>query len=421
VKVEVKEIEKLIRELSVEIPADIVNEELEKAFADLRQKTTIKGFRKGKAPIHLVKSMYGDEVKVDVAEELIRTSYPKAIEEKKLDVVSPPKFTAFNFSDDGGLRYTAKVEVHPDIDQVDLDNLQVTAVDIEVKDEHVEELTQSLRSMFADFRPVDRVARQDDLVVVDLKKVYDPGLVLKTDLMPDVEIDLARGFTVKQFKEQLPGMKAGDEKEIEVVYDDDYPDRAYAGALIRYACKVKEVRERILPELNDAFAKRTGQAHTALELKMKIREDLKKRYAGELRSLQKGQIIRQICEQNPFPIPQSIVEGYLDSIVENEKEGQSDVDESKIRNDSREVAVNTIRWHMLYHHIAEQEGIEVSSSDTEKLVKSLAADYKTTYEQAKQTLEQSGRISSIKDTLLEEKVLDFLIVRAKVVSKEAGR
>lgn len=419
-KVEVKELEELVRELSVEIPADTVNDELEKAFADLRRNATIKGFRKGKAPMHIIKSKYSDEVKIDVAEELIRSSYPKAVEEKKLDVASRPTFTDSRFDDEGGFRYTANVEVLPDIDKVDLDNLQVTTVDIEIRDEDVEEFTQSLRTMFADFRPVDREVRDDDMVVADLKKVYDPGLALETDLMSDVKIDLARGFTVREFKEQLPGMKAGDEKEIEVVYDDDYPDRGFAGARIRYACQVKAVNERILPEFNDAFAKRTGQAETALELRMKIRENLKRQHVNELRSIHKGQIIRQICEQNQIPIPQSMVEDYLNAIVEEEKEGDPTVDENEVRNNSREIAVDAIRWHMLYHHIAEREKIEVSPSDTEKLIRGLAADYKATFEQAKQALERSGKISSIKDTMLEEKVLDFLVGTAKVVSKKVN-
>jgi trigger factor len=415
VKVEVKEVEQLVRELSVEIPADVVNGEMEKAFADLRRNATVKGFRKGKAPINLVKSIYGDEVKSDVADELIRSSYPKAIQEKKLDIASRPEVTTFHFDDDGGFRYTAKVEVLPVIGTVDLNNLQVTSVNIEVKDEDVDAVAESIRTMYADFRRVDREVQNNDLVVVDLKKLYDPQLVLKDDVMQGLEIDLAKAYTVKEFKEQLPGMKAGGEKEIEVVYDDDYPDRGFAGARIKYLCTVKEVRERVLPEFNDAFAKRTGQAETALELKMKVRENLKRRYADEQRSIQKSQTIRQICEQNQIPVPPSLVEDYLDAMVEEEKERDPDIDESEMRKKFRGIAVNTIRWHMLYRHIAEQEKIEVSASDSEKLIKDLAADYKTTYDQAKQVLEKSGKIASIKDTLLEEKVLDFLIGRAKVV------
>ena len=420
-KVEVKEIKELVRELSIEIPADTVNGELEKAFTDMRQKATIKGFRKGKAPMNLIKARYGDDIKVDVADQLIRSSYPKAIEEKQLKVASRPTLTDFNFDDDGTFRYIATVEVMPHINTVDFDNLQITTYDIQIRDEDVDALTQTIRRMFADYRTVDREVRDDDLVVVDLKKVHDPALALKTDLMTDVEIDLARAFTLKEFKEQLPGMKVGDEKEIEVVYDDNYPDSSFAGACIRYNCKVKSVKEQILPEFNDAFAKRTGKAETALELRMKLREDLERQQTDELRKVHKGQVIRQMCEKTPIQIPESMVNEYLDAIVEEEKERDPDVDENWIRSDAREVAVNTLRWNMLYHYLAEQEKIEVSPSETEQVIKGLADDYNMTLEQAMQALKQSGKIASISDTLLEEKVLDFLVSKAKVVSASAEK
>ncbi|MFQ6007530.1 MAG: trigger factor [Candidatus Zixiibacteriota bacterium] len=414
-KVEVKEVEQLVLELSVEIPADVVNGEMEKAFADLRRTATVKGFRKGKAPMSIIKSIYSDEIMSDVADELIRSSYPKAVEEKKLDVASRPQVTAFHYDDDGSFRYTAKVEVLPKIGTIDLTNLQITSANIEVKDKDVDVVAESIRAMYADFRPVEREVQENDLVVVDLKKTYDPQLVLKDDAMRDIEIDLARTFTVKEFKKQLPGMKAGEQKEIEVVYDDDYPDPAFAGAHIKYLCTMKEVRERVLPEFNDAFAQRTGQAKTALELKIKIRENLKRRYVEDQKRIHKNQIIGQMCEQNQFPVPQTIVERYLDAMVEDEKRNDRHLDEEEFRRQFRGIAVNTVRWHMLYHHIAEQERIEVLPSDSEKLISDLATDHKITYEQAKQALERSGNLASIQDTLLEEKVLDFLISRAKVV------
>ncbi len=416
-KVETKEIAQLVREVSVEIPAATVNDEMEKMFADLRRNATIKGFRKGKAPMAIIKTKFRDEVKADVADQLIRTTYPKAIKDKQLDVASPPTVTVHGFNAEGVFRYTAKVEVFPGIDRVGFENLQITAVDIEVSDEEVDKETELLRFLFADHSPVDREARDNDIVTADLKKVYDPGLVLKTDLMRDVEIDLARPFTMKEFKEQLPGMKVGEEKNIEITYDDDYPDRTFAGARVTYACRIKGIEERILPEFDDNFAKRTGKAETALELRMKIREDLKRQNANELRRLQKGQVVHQVCRQNQIPIPESLVNEYLDAIVREEKEKDPSISEDEVRNHARDVAVNTLRWNMLYHHLAQQEKIEVSASDTEQLIKRFADDYNMTFDQAKRALERSGKISSIRDTILEEKVLDFLIDKAKVIAQ----
>ncbi|MFH1375021.1 MAG: trigger factor [bacterium] len=415
-KVELKETEELVRELSVEVETDMVTEMMDKAFAELSDKATIKGFRKGKAPLNVIKAKYDDEVRVDVAEELIRTTYPEAVERQQLKVASRPTIISHGYESEGTFRYTARVEVMPEIDRVEYDKLEITTIDMEVRDEDVDAITKSVRMIFADFRPVDREVQSDDVITVDLKKLYDPGMVLADEQMDDVEIDLGRGFTVKEFKEQLPGMKAGDEKEIEVRYDDDYPDPAFAGAHLKYQCRVKQVRERILPEVDDALAKRTGKAETALELRLKIREDIKNRQAAELRKFQKGQIIRQMCQQSPVPVPPTMVKEYLDAIVADEKEKNAEANEEQIRQGAGEIAEATLRWNMLYHHLARQENIEVSESDTEPMVNSLAQEYKMTPEQARQALKQSGRIDNLRDTLLEDKVLDFLISHARVVT-----
>ncbi len=417
-RVDVREIGDLRQELSVEIPADVVNDQLEQAFTEARREATIKGFRQGKAPMSIIKSRFGDAVRADVADQLIRDSYPRAVDERQLKVATRPTITSVDYGDDGSFRYTATVEVFPGLERVSFDNLRVTSVDTQVADEDVEALAESLRMMYADLRPVDREVRDTDLVVADLKKLYDPNLALKKEHLQGVEIDLARAFTVREFREQLPGMKVGQQKEIEVTYDPDYPDEVFAGAQITYLVTVKGVQERILPEFNDAFAKRTGKAVTALELRLKLREDLRRQQTDQNRKLQKSQVIRQICESNLVPVPEGMIEDYVGAILEDGRSNNPNMDEEELRTYARPVAENTLRWNMLYHHIAEQEGIEVSQIDTDQFIKSVAAEHKITEAQARRALTQTGKLSSLRDTLLEEKVIDFLIARAEVVSTE---
>ncbi|HWR82840.1 MAG TPA: trigger factor [Candidatus Deferrimicrobium sp.] len=414
-KVEVKEIRELVRELSIEIPAETVNGELEKAFSERQRDAVIKGYRKGKAPMSLVKSHFDDDVKADVADKLFRASYPKIVDENQLKVASLPTVTKLRYDEDGTLRYTATVDVMPELGRIDLGNLAITTFDIEVTDQEVNALSESMRDIFADLRPVDREVQSNDLVTVDLKKLYDPGLVLKKDQLTDVEIDLSRPFTLKDFKQHLPGMKAGDRREIDVVYENDYSDPALSGARVKYLCTVKSVSEKILPEFDDALAKRTGRAETALELRLKLREDLKLQHAADLRRINKGEIIQLMCKQNPIPVPDSMVNEYLDALVEEQKEQYPGGDEAEVRSRGREVAENTLRWNFLYHHLADQERIEVSTADTEQFIKNIAEDYKVTYDKARDYFERTGRLDRIRDSLLEAKVLDYLIGKARVV------
>ncbi len=415
VKVELKELEDLGRELTVEVEPDLVNEKLDARYQEVRKGVTIKGFRKGKAPMHMIKSMYESEVRADVADDVIKATLPQAVQEKELRVAATPAITALDYRDNGGITYTAKLEVFPEIETVTTDGLKVTTREIEVADEEVEEAIESIRKTAADRREVNREVRAGDVVVVDLKKIYDPQLLLTEDSFPESVIDLDHPHTLQVFKDQLPGMKAGEKKELEVNYHKNYSEPRFAGATITYEVAVTSVQEQILPEFDDHFAKATQQAETALELRMKIRKNIQEQKKDELRRMQKNEIVRQICENNKVPIPNGLVNEYLDGMIEDIKRSNPGLDEAEARNSYQGVAVNTLRWNLLYHKLAQQERIEVLPADTENAIKRFAENYNMTMEQAKDALQKSGRVTSIRDTILEQKVFEFLLNKAEVV------
>ncbi len=415
-KVEVRELEGLMREISVEIPAETVADEIEKKFTELRRDTTVKGFRKGKAPMARIKAEFGDDVKADVATELVKATYPDATRRENLRVASFGNVIDADYSDDGGFQYTAQLEVMPVIESVSYGGLEVTVEEVEVGDDEVDEFVELLRKRFSVPRPVDREARDGDVVVADLKKLLDPGLVLKEDKFKDQQIDLGNLQTVREFREQLPGLKAGDDKEVEVNYPDDYSDPTYAGAQLKYRVSVTEIREQVLPEFNDAFARQTGQAETALELRMNIREEIRERVKAGQKKDKRRQIIEQICRQNEISVPESFLDNYLANVTDEFKKRYKDVDEADIRKNYRDVGIRTIRWNMLYHKLSELENIEVLPSDTEDRINMFAKNYQLSFEQAREVLARSGTVADIKDSILEEKVLDFLVTSAKLVT-----
>lgn len=417
-KVEIKELDRLVRELSVQIPAATVQEKMDAMFAEVRRSAAIRGFRKGKAPMNMIRSAFGSQVKADVADELIKSSYPQAVKEKTLDVASFPTVTAIDYNEDGSLTYKAKVEVMPVIDTVNLDNLEIFTIPIEVKDEEVDKEVDALLNAYADFRTVDRPAADGDAVMVDLKKLEDPAGAVEFSEFPDSRVDLGSAATIKEFRDGIPGMKAGDEKEIEVAYAEDYSDKAFAGARIKYLCRVKEVREKLLPAFDDAFAKRTQQAETALELRLLIRESLKSERERILKRAQRSQLVGQVVEHNNVPLPHAAVQDYLDALIEDRKKHDPDMDEKEARESGREVAERTVRWNILYHRIAQTERIEVSEAETDMVIKRLAAEYKVTPERARRDLDESGKLETLRDTVLENKVIDFLMSKAKVRSMD---
>ncbi|MEW6050892.1 MAG: trigger factor [Candidatus Zixiibacteriota bacterium] len=415
-KVELKQGEGLVRELSVEIPAATVQTETEKKFQEVKEKTTLKGFRKGKAPLTMIRSMFAEQVKADVVDDLIKSTLPEAVKGQALNIASRPTLTDFKFTDDGGFVYVAKVEIFPEVTTVKYDGLKVTSTPVDVNDEEVNDVVEHIRKKLSELRPVDRESREGDLVVVDLKKVKDPKLVIKSTEFLGSEVDLGNPMTVKEFRDQLIGVKAGEVKPVEVKYPQDYSDTQFAGAEIWYEATIKQVKERILPELSDAFAKQTGQAETLLELKLKIREDIGRQKTEAQSRMQRREIVHQICEINPIPIPDGMVEDYLDAVVEDFKKNYKDADEAEIRKGYRQTGVDTMRWDILWHTLATQEKLEISTTDTENWIQGFAAHNNLTMVQAREALSRSGRANSLRESMLEEKVVEFLRTRAQTVT-----
>ncbi len=413
-KVDITNGDGLKKTLNIEIPADQVRQRMDSKFTEVRKETEIKGFRKGKVPMDRIRAMFGDQVKADVVEELIRTTYPQAVREGELEVASPPTVTAVDFTDAGDFKYTAEVEVFPQIDRIDFEGLKVTLPKVEVSDADVDEFIDAMRKRFADQRPVDRPAERKDIVLADVVKIEDTKGLIEEDEFADQQIDLDNANTLAEFREHLPGRKAGEEIEVEVDYPEDYQDDRFAGAHMKYLVKIKEVQERLIPEFDDTFARNTGQAETALDMRMKVRQELKDRIQREQERQKRGQIIEQICNKNDIPVPEAFVQRYLDNVTEDFKKRYKDVSDEDIRQNYRDVGEKTVRWNLLYNRLADLENIEVLPSDTENRIKRFAEHYQMSMDQAKMAMQQAGSADDIRDSILEEKILGFLSDRTEI-------
>ncbi len=348
-KVEVNEVEALVHHVSVVVEADQVNPAIEQKLATKRSETEIKGFRKGKAPMDQIRKNFEDEIKAQVADEFIKETIFQAIQEKGLKIAIAPTLTEANFTDDGSLAYTARVEVFPEISSIVFDGLEVLGADTEATDDDVSQMSKSLQNAYAEFRTLDREVQAGDTIVADLKKLKDPKLAIAQDSFPNSEFDLSSENTLPEFRDQLPGMKVGETREVTIKYADDYPDKKFAGAEITYGITLNEVRERILPEFDDALAKKTGQAETALELRLKMREEIKRQKDEEVKKMQRNQIIEQICEKNAISLPPGLIEQYLTAMVEDVKKQNPDAKEEEIRKSYKTIAESTLRWNLLRH------------------------------------------------------------------------
>ena len=410
--IEVVEKEGLKRELNIELPAEVVNEEYEKVYNEYRKKAKIKGFRPGKIPATVVRNRFKQEATADVVDNLINKYFPEALEEKKLEPIGKPVLSKVDIGEGKPLTFTIGFEILPEIESVKYDAMVIDEPVIDVPDSEIDKVLDQMRKGNAEIRSLERPAGEHDIVIGDLE-IIEGDLEADTKAMQNQEIDLDNEYTVKEFREGLIGASRDETREIKISYPDDYSDQNFAGKSLTYKVLVKEIKERILPQLNDDFAKLIGQGETLLELRLAIRKHIEQEKKSEAARGAKKSIIDQMVEKNPIEVPESMVESYLNGVIEDYQKNEEKFDEKELREKYRPVGINSVRWYLLFHRLAVQEKIEVSAQDTENWIKMFAANYRMEVPQANELLAKTGKASEIKDGLLEEKIVDFLMSKAE--------
>lgn len=410
--IEVVAKEGLRRELTIVVPVEIVDAAFGKIYKELQKKAEIKGFRPGKAPVNIIRSRFKGEATAEVIDELVQKYYAEAIREKNLEPAGNPILSKVDVDEGKPLNFTIGIEVLPTIDTIQYDNLTLPEVKIEVPDTEVDHLIDHLRKATAELRSVERPATVSDILICDIEAIGGETAVLGGQALPNQEIDLSHEHTLPEFKAGLVGARREETKEIIVKYSDDYSDQQFAGKSVTYKMAVKEIKERILPALDDFFAKQSGMGETLLELRLNVRKRLEEDQRADHLREDKRKIIDQVVGKNQIDVPEVMVESYLKGVIEDLKKHEEQIEEPVIRERYRPLGQNTIRWYLLYHRLAELEKIEVTSEDTENWVKRFAESYKMEIPRAKEVIARSGRGGEIRDGLLEGKVLDLLLAKA---------
>jgi len=409
------------RTLEIEIEKERVDSEYEQVFKDIKIKSKIPGFRQGKAPMDLIKSRFKDLATEDVRINLIKQALKDALEEVKLepistsDIILIPPLENIELEPGLPLKFKAEIEVLPQIDVKDYRGLAVTKKKFEVKDEDVEKNIKYLKEQNATLKPVERKAKEGDFILVDLEKF--PAKNIKEEKAKDQQVFLGKQNLLPEFFDAFKNSQAGEQKEFEVFYPTDYRDKELAGKKVKYKVKIKEIKEKVFPEVDDIFAKSLGFSDY-LDMRFRIKKDLERKAEQEsLRDL-KAQLVKKVIEKNSFEVPKSLLKDYLDSVVDDFKKSKEKIDEKKIRAQNEKVGKDRIRWIILLQEIAKKERVEVTSDDVKDWIKKFAQNYNLTQEKAKEILAKGKKLEDIKESILEDKVLDLLLRNAIIVEEE---
>lgn len=383
------------------------------------------GFRKGKTPRSMVEKEQGGRLRAEAFEGLVPQAYRAAVIEHQLYPITEPKLENLVFDEDKDLAFDLKVEVRPEVTDVDFEGLAVQERQVEITSDEVDEFLERLRDNRAVFEVVDRPAADGDRLVLDLVPRGEDGEVQEDRRMNGQHLQLGAENNLPAFNQALEGATAGQDLEISVPYPDDYPSEDLRGRTITFACHVVQVEAKVTPEVDDAFASELQEGQTLLELRGHIRESLeaeaKKRVTQDL----DDQVLDRLIERNEVPVPPSMVEAWLQSGVQDlhqraQQVGReaSDADVAEYREAARPAIERQIKGIFLFEAVRRQADIEVNDEDIDARVVEVASEHGFDVDKYRQYVQKGEEKERIRHDLLERRTYDFLLSRAEVTPAE---
>ena len=424
-KVTVENISAVKKKMSIEVEPAAVSLELTKAVVKVSKKAQIPGFRPGKAPRDVVERHYGEDLKTEVLQQLVSEAYQKAMQEHDFIAVTLPQISDVSeLSKDKVLTFTATVEVRPKIDLGVYTDIEVKNPPVTVTNEEVDETIGRLREMYSRLDVVEgQPLAKDHTAIIDFEG-FHAGRPLPNAKATDFMLHLGTDALLPEFEDQLAGMQKGETKEVKVTFPADYSSKEMAGKDATFTVTLKEVKRKVLPELNDEFAKDIGEHKTVDELKIRIREDLEARKRSELAAQQKDELLAKLIDAHTFDVPEGLVEQELNFMVNQrslhlQREGidvSKGLDVAQFKEHNRALAEKRVKGIVILQDIADRESIQISDNDVSAAMASIARNTGQKLEQVFKYYEtQEGGLDNLRESLLAQKTLAFLLSKAKKV------
>ncbi len=418
-QVSVETLEGLQRKMTVQLPAEKVNEIVDNKLRTIAKQVRLDGFRPGKVPFKVVKQRFGDHVRQEAYGELIQSTFYEAASGEKLNPAGEPKIEVRD--DDSGFSYVAEFEVVPEVTLNDLSDATLERTTAEVTDADVDEMVEKLRKQRVTWNKVERAAQDGDQVTVSFVGKVD-GEEFEGGSAHNVPIELGAGRMIEGFEQGLLGASAGEERTIHLSFPDDYQAEHLAGKPASFEITVNEVAEAVLPELDEEFAKAFGVEEGGLEkLKADIRENMERELRQKLRSRNKEKVMDLLLEKNDFTVPQAMIDSEAQRLKEEMKQqmqGQSSVDLPL--DIFREQAERRVKLGMLVAAIVDEQKIEVDEERVRSTVDDFAASYESPQELRDWYYADNERLNPVRNLVLEDQVVDWITSQVNVVDQQSS-
>ncbi len=412
----------LRRKVTIEVEQDEIKRELDHAYNELKRGVVLKGFRPGRAPRNLLERFFGDQVRGEVIQKLVREYTEKALEENSLKPIVAPEIVTEETDLNKSLKFSATFDLKPEITVKDYEGLKVPESTVEVKEEEVDKTLQALRERQGTLKKIDdRTEVKDGDYVLAAVEGFVDDKPLSTGKTEDRLLEVSKRALAHGLDEILIGAQAGQEKRGLRTYDPDYAQKDLAGKTVEWRVNVKEIYERVLPELDDEFAKDNGSADLA-DLRSKVREDLERHAREEADARVRQGLLELAIERNPIEVPESLVHREQHAMEEELAstlragglaEGEIDQRLKAAADDLKQRAEKRARTALVVDALADQEKIEVSDEELGDRVARIVTEAGRMRDRAAEFYRQAENREGLRATMRREKALDLLLARAQ--------
>jgi len=430
-EVKMENISSVEKKLSFEILWADVKKELDSIYRIVGKSAKIKGFRPGKVPRNVLEMHYKEQAEEDAISNLITKHYAEVVEKNNILAVAQPAIDQKGITTGENFLFTATVETRPVIDVKGYTELELEKEKLHITKANIEEKLDQIRQMYASFEDIkkDRALANDDFAVIDFEGKLD-GKARKELTSEDYTLQIGSQNFIPGFEEQLVGMKKEESRDITVTFPEDYDAKDIAGKEVIFSVTLKNIREKLLPELNEEFVKNFKQFESLEDLKKDVKKSLEEEGEAKIKTDLRNAMVDKLLENNEFEVPSSWVEEQVYSMMLGARQqmvqnGMPDDKASELsyslRDGFNDQATRIVKASFLFHEIAKKESIEVTDKDVEDRMNALALRYAQDYESIKRVYEANKAEDRLKDELLEQKAADFVEEKANITIAKKSR
>jgi trigger factor len=420
-KTDLLDVNETRKNLNVEIPSAIVDAEIDRVARDYSCKARIPGFRPGKAPAKVIKQRFKEQILHDVAHDLVPRAIDEALRERGVEPVDTPDVRDVVVEEGKALTFTASFDTVPPFEVGDLSTLTLRRPSTRIADDAVAQALERLRDRAARFEAIEgRGVVEGDTITADLARKDGTG---QTDTHTDVSVELGASANPPGFDAQLLNMSVGDTKSFDVHYPADHPIGELANTSVSYTVTVKGLKRRVLPALDDEFAKDLGEFETLEALTSRVRHDLEHEAGHAAERAVRGDLMKQLASRVTFTVPESLVERegerrleeFAGRLMEQGIDPRTaNLDWRAFRDSQREPAREAVAGALVLDEIARRERIEVTTADVDREIERWAERSGRTPAAMRAAFEKEGGLSRLYTGLRREKAIDLAMSRATI-------